>query len=91
MFLQSSWGRTQRGEQSQVALRHYLDYGYARSNVDKQIGEDIRVRVLEAELRIRMPGINKGLVGDVLQNKVTALDKTGHLIFLVHPGSGTDI
>lgn len=63
---------------------YYLDYRHPRADIDKQVGENIRLSRLEAELRVCMLGVNKSLMRNVPQHKVTALDQAGHLILFVH-------
>lgn len=63
---------------------YYLDYRHPRADIDKQVGENVRLSRLEAELRVCMLGINKSLMRNVPQHKVTALDQAGHLILFVH-------
>lgn len=68
----------------------YLDDRHPRADIDEQVGENVRLGGLEAELRVRVLGVNKGLVGDVPQNKVAALDQAGHLVLLVHAAERDD-
>lgn len=63
---------------------YYLDYRHPRADIDKQVGENVRLSRLKAELRVCVLGINKSLMRNVPQHKVTALDQAGHLILFVH-------
>jgi len=67
----------------------YLDDGHPGADVDEQVGEDVRVGVLEAELGVAVLGVDERLVGDVPQHKVAAPDQTRHLILLVHSDHDT--
>lgn len=62
----------------------YLYYWDSRSNIYKQVWEDVRVCILEPEFRISVFGIHKSLMGDILQNKVASLNQTSHFILFVH-------
>lgn len=68
----------------ETVLVSYLDYRHARADIDEQVGENVRLCRLEAELRVGVLGVHKGLVRDVPQHKVTAFDQAGHLVLLVH-------
>lgn len=62
----------------------YLDYRHAGADIDEQVGENVGLRRLEAELRVGVFGVDEGLVWDVPQHKVAAFDQAGHLILFVH-------
>lgn len=62
----------------------HLHYGDSRADVDEQVREDVRVRGLESELGLCMLHVHKRFMRDVLQDKVTAFNETGHLVLLVN-------
>lgn len=62
----------------------YLDDGHSGADVDEQVREDVGLSRLEAELRVGVLGVHEGLVRNVPQHKVAALDETGHLVLFVH-------
>lgn len=66
------------------AAQIYLYYWDSRANIYKQVGEDVRMCMLEPKFRISMFGIHKSFMGDILQNKVASLDQTSHFILFVH-------
>lgn len=69
----------------QLHMEHsYLHYRHTGADIDQQVGENVRLCRLEAELGVCVLGVNEGLVWDVPQHKVTTFNQAGHLVLFVH-------